>query len=147
VCSTLNKTRSHGRWTIRKYNHDRTRQLLFEVTDSNDLNTSPGHSKKSDVDDNVGYWFVIPHPENPNWSRAHYSADISVFKWAPGFLAKLIRKKALNDAVSGTNGGCRLFFCFRHIELIPLDSFYRTQLPWVKKHSEMAHPDCLSQFL
>jgi len=47
------------------------------------------YSKKSDVDDFVGFWYVIPHPdrgEKGDWSRVYYSIDVTLNEWIPTFI-------------------------------------------------------------
>jgi len=58
------------------------------------------YSRESDFDDNVGCWFVEPHPEKAGWSRAWFSCDIALRQKIPGFLMKYVKKKALQDATS-----------------------------------------------
>jgi hypothetical protein len=54
---------------------------------------------KSDFDDSCGYWYVVPHPENPKWSRVYYSVEVSMFSWVPKFVMDFMSKQALTDAV------------------------------------------------
>lgn len=70
------------------------------------------YNQKSDLDDSTGYWYVVPHPENPLHSRVHYSTDVSISPWIRRFAGDSINKKALGDAVA-----------------------------WVKKHSELKHKE------
>jgi hypothetical protein len=58
------------------------------------------YSRESDLDDSVGYWYVIPHPEKPGWSRLFYSIDMRTRGWMPGFIRNLIADKGLRDATS-----------------------------------------------
>lgn len=44
----------------------------------NSLTWTLDYSKKSDFDDSCGYWYVIPHPDNPGeWTRVYYSVEVS----------------------------------------------------------------------
>lgn len=56
------------------------------------------YTKKSDFDDSCGYWFVVPHPENTNWSRVYYSVQVSMFDWVPSFVVSFMSSKALTEA-------------------------------------------------
>jgi len=57
------------------------------------------YSKKSDFDDSVGYWYVVPHPDRRDWSRVYYSVDVSLFDWVPKAVLRFIMStKALTDA-------------------------------------------------
>jgi len=54
---------------------------------------------KSDFDDSCGYWYVIPHPENPEqWTRVYYSVEVSMYDWVPQFVVNFMSSKALTDA-------------------------------------------------
>mmetsp|Transcript_6790 Transcript_6790/g.7707 ORF Transcript_6790/g.7707 Transcript_6790/m.7707 type:complete len:299 (+) Transcript_6790:96-992(+) len=66
----------------------------------NSLTWTLDYSKKSDFDDSCGYWYVIPHPSNPNWSRVYYSVELALFDWMPKFVMNFISNKALTDATS-----------------------------------------------
>jgi hypothetical protein len=68
------------------------------------------YSRKSDLDDSVGFWYVIPHPDRPrDASRVYYSVDVSMFSWVPHFVVEFMSQQALVDATA-----------------------------WVKKYSELA---------
>jgi hypothetical protein len=57
------------------------------------------YKKKSDLDDSCGYWYVIPHPDEPKeWSRVFYSVDVSLFDWVPKFIVNFMSKQALTEA-------------------------------------------------
>lgn len=56
------------------------------------------YSKKSDMDDSVGYWRVSPHPDKPGWSRIQYSIEIRVGWWLPGFLENMLAKDGLKKS-------------------------------------------------
>lgn len=57
------------------------------------------YSKKSDFDDSCGYWYVVPHPDNPaEWTRVYYSVEVSMFDWVPQFVVNFMSSKALTDA-------------------------------------------------
>jgi len=56
------------------------------------------YSKKSELDDVVGYWFVEPHPTRPGWTRLYYSVDIRVKGWVPHFIEELVREQGLTRA-------------------------------------------------
>lgn len=42
----------------------------------NSLTWTLDYTKQSDFNDSCGYWYVIPHPENPEWSRLYYSVSM-----------------------------------------------------------------------
>ncbi|KAL7507400.1 hypothetical protein ACHAXN_005104 [Cyclotella atomus] len=67
------------------------------------------YTKESDFDDSCGYWFILPHPDNPEEkTRLYYSVQVSMFDWVPKFVVDFMSSKALTDATA-----------------------------WVKKYSEM----------
>lgn len=57
------------------------------------------YTRKSDFDDSCGYWYVIPHPQNKDWTRVYYSVEVSMFSWVPKFVVDFMSKQALTDAV------------------------------------------------
>lgn len=67
----------------------------------NSLTWTLDYSKKSDFDDSVGYWYVIPHPElGPSWSRVYYSVSVSMYDWVPKVAVNFMSTKALTDATA-----------------------------------------------
>lgn len=67
----------------------------------NSLTWTLDYSKKSDLDDSVGFWYVIPHPDNPeHWTRVYYSVEVSMFSWVPKFVVDFMSKQALTDATA-----------------------------------------------
>jgi hypothetical protein len=64
----------------------------------NSLTWTLDYSKQSDFDDSCGYWYIVPHPDNPNWTRVYYSVEVSMFDWVPKFVVQFMSNKALTDA-------------------------------------------------
>eukprot|EP00549_Striatella_unipunctata_P023597 CAMPEP_0118701862 /NCGR_PEP_ID=MMETSP0800-20121206/17519_1 /TAXON_ID=210618 ORGANISM="Striatella unipunctata, Strain CCMP2910" /NCGR_SAMPLE_ID=MMETSP0800 /ASSEMBLY_ACC=CAM_ASM_000638 /LENGTH=317 /DNA_ID=CAMNT_0006602895 /DNA_START=332 /DNA_END=1285 /DNA_ORIENTATION=+ len=62
----------------------------------NSLTWTLDYTKKSDLDDSVGYWYVLPLDEGH--SRVFYSVSMSVFDWVPSFVVDILSTKALTDA-------------------------------------------------
>jgi len=59
------------------------------------------YTKESDFDDSCGYWYCIPHPENPEErTRLYYSVQVGMFDWVPSFVVDFMSKKALTDATA-----------------------------------------------
>ena len=59
------------------------------------------YSRKSDFDDSCGFWYVIPHPDNPKeWSRVYYSVQVAMFPWVPGFVMSFMSTKALTESTA-----------------------------------------------
>lgn len=56
------------------------------------------YSRESDLDDSVGFWSVVPHPDKPGWSRVYYSIDMRTRAWMPAFVQRLIAKRGVVDA-------------------------------------------------
>jgi len=57
------------------------------------------YDRKSDFDDSVGFWYVLPHPDHPETkSRVFYSVEGSMFSWVPGFVVDFMASRALTDA-------------------------------------------------
>ena len=69
--------------------------------ENNSLTWTLDYSRKSDFDDSVGFWYVIPHPERPeDWTRIYYSVEGSMFSWCPGFVVDFMSSRALTDATA-----------------------------------------------
>ena len=64
----------------------------------NSLTWTLDYSRRSDFDDSVGYWYVVPHPDLPNWSRVYYSVSVSMYDWVPKVAVNFMSTKALTDA-------------------------------------------------
>ena len=59
------------------------------------------YNRKSDLDDSCGYWYVIPHPDDPTHkTRVYYSVEVSMFPWVPQFVVDFMSKQALTDATA-----------------------------------------------
>ena len=59
------------------------------------------YTKKSDLDDSVGFWYVIPHPDYPDaQSRVYYSVEVRLFDWIPKFVVQFLSQKALTEATA-----------------------------------------------
>jgi len=59
------------------------------------------YSKESDFDDSCGYWYIAPHPDNPEEkTRLYYSVGVSMFDWVPKFVVDFMSSKALTDATA-----------------------------------------------
>jgi hypothetical protein len=58
------------------------------------------YSRKSDLDDSVGYWRITPLTSSPVLTRLEYSVDIRFTGYVPGFVADMISRKGLTDATS-----------------------------------------------
>jgi hypothetical protein len=57
------------------------------------------YTRKSDFDDSCGYWYVVPHPDNPTQhTRVYYSVEVGMFDWVPQFVVNFMSSKALTDA-------------------------------------------------
>lgn len=68
--------------------------------ENNYLTWTLDYSKESDLDDSVGFWYVMPIKEKPGWSRLYYSVDVKLKGWIPGFIKNMITKSGLNKATS-----------------------------------------------
>jgi ribosome-associated toxin RatA of RatAB toxin-antitoxin module len=64
----------------------------------NSLTWTLDYTKKSDFDDSCGYWYVVPHPDDPTHTRVYYSVQVSMFDWVPQFVVNFMSSKALTDA-------------------------------------------------
>lgn len=71
----------------------------------NSMTWTLDYSRKSDFDDSCGYWYVVPHPQNKDWTRVYYSVEVSMFSWVPKFVVDFMSKQALTDAVRVQNCG------------------------------------------
>lgn len=72
----------------------------FYYPSLNSLTWTLDYAKNSDFNDSCGYWYVIPHPENSEWSRIFYSVEVSMFDWVPKFVVDFMSTKALTDATA-----------------------------------------------
>jgi hypothetical protein len=67
----------------------------------NSLTWTLDYSTPSDLDDSVGFWYVVPHPDDPlRRSRVYYSVQVSMFPWVPSFVVDFMSKQALADATA-----------------------------------------------
>ena len=66
----------------------------------NSLTWTLDYSKKSDFDDSVGYWYVVPHPHRSGWSRVYYSVAVNMYDWVPKSVVNFMSTKALTDATA-----------------------------------------------
>jgi hypothetical protein len=59
------------------------------------------YTKESDFDDSCGYWYIAPHPDNPEEkTRLYYSVGVSMYDWVPKFVMDFMSSKALTDATA-----------------------------------------------
>jgi len=72
------------------------KHLYFPDLDS--LTWTLDYSKLSDFDDSCGYWYIVPHPEKPGWTRIFYSVEVGMYDWVPKFVTDFMSNKALTDA-------------------------------------------------
>jgi len=66
----------------------------------NSITWTLDYTKKSDFNDSCGFWFVIPHPDDPDRTRLFYSVEVSMFDWVPKFVVDFMSTKALTDATA-----------------------------------------------
>ncbi|CAN0172482.1 unnamed protein product, partial [Ectocarpus fasciculatus] len=58
------------------------------------------YSKKSTLDDSVGFWHVATHPsqdKQADWSRVYYSVQLRIPSWIPGIVIGYLNKKAIRE--------------------------------------------------
>lgn len=58
------------------------------------------YTKESDFDESCGFWFIIPHPDDPDKTRLYYSVKVGMFDWVPKFVVDFMSTKALTDATA-----------------------------------------------
>jgi len=59
------------------------------------------YTKESDFDDSCGFWYIIPHPDDPERrTRLYYSVQVGMFDWVPKFMVDFMSSKALTDATA-----------------------------------------------
>lgn len=66
----------------------------------NSLTWTLDYDKSSDFNDSCGYWYVVPHPDKPDWTRVYYSVEVALFDWVPKFVVDFMSSKALTDATA-----------------------------------------------
>ena len=72
---------------------------FIHIQQHNSLTWTLDYTKESDFDDSCGYWYCIPHPDDPDErTRLYYSVQVSMFDWVPAFVVDFMSKKALTDA-------------------------------------------------
>lgn len=59
------------------------------------------YDRRSDIDDSVGYWFVMPRDKAS--CRVYYSCDTKMRGWVPGPVYTLLGKTALRQATTWVN--------------------------------------------
>jgi hypothetical protein len=64
----------------------------------NSLTWTLDYSRKSDLDDSCGYWYVVPISSNK--TRVFYAVEVSIFDWVPSFVVHFLKNKALTDATA-----------------------------------------------
>jgi len=57
------------------------------------------YSRKSDVDDIVGYWLVTQVSDSPPITRLEYASDMRI-KWAPDFIVRYLARDALTEGTA-----------------------------------------------
>jgi hypothetical protein len=70
------------------------------------LTWSLDRSKKSDIEESIGTWNVIPHPNDPNKTRVLYTQEISLYSWVPSFVQKAINISAGKGAAGWLKKHC-----------------------------------------
>lgn len=68
--------------------------------DLNSITWTLDYTKKSDFNDSCGFWFIAPHPDDPDRTRLFYSVEVSMFDWVPKFAVDFMSTKALTDATA-----------------------------------------------
>ncbi|CAN0561929.1 unnamed protein product, partial [Ectocarpus sp. 12 AP-2014] len=61
------------------------------------------YTKKSTLDDSVGFWHVTTHPsqdKQADWSRVYYSVQLRIPSWVPGIVIGYLNKKAIREATT-----------------------------------------------
>eukprot|EP00752_Nemacystus_decipiens_P006252 g5639.t1 len=61
------------------------------------------YTKKSTLDDSVGFWHVAKHPsaeKQDDWSRVYYSVQLRIPSWIPGLVISYLNKKAIREATT-----------------------------------------------
>lgn len=56
------------------------------------------YTRRSDLDDSVGFWRVTPLEGAPGASMVEYSVDVRVRGWIPGFIRSMFVDKGLQQA-------------------------------------------------
>ncbi|KAL9183878.1 hypothetical protein ACHAXT_004734 [Thalassiosira profunda] len=76
------------------------RHFLY-IQAHNSLTWTLDYTKESDFDESCGYWYIIPHPDDPEErTRLYYSVQVGMFDWVPKFVVDFMSSKALTDATA-----------------------------------------------
>ena len=73
---------------------------IHHVIGSDYMTWTLDYSRKSDLDDSVGFWRVSQLQTDPPLCRVDYSVDLRVGSWVPGFVEDLLVNKGLDMATS-----------------------------------------------
>ena len=106
----------------------------------NSLTWTLDYSKKSDFNDSCGYWYVIPHPDNPQWTRVYYSVEVSMFEWVPTFVVNFMSKQALTEATGWVKKYSELQYNKQGSVLTGTDSKQQQQQQQQQKHQKWWSP-------
>jgi hypothetical protein len=106
---------------------------------NNSMTWTLDYNHRSDLDDSVGYWYVVPHPNNPtSASRVYYSVDVQLYSWIPSMIVEFMKRQALTDATAWVKKYSELAYgsAFRAEELPPSsremignDNYFRPEGP------------------
>ncbi len=56
------------------------------------------YTRRSDLDDSVGYWFVEAHPTRDGWTRLYYSVDVRMKGRVPKIIQDIVTRQGLKEA-------------------------------------------------
>eukprot|EP00985_Skeletonema_marinoi_P011206 scaffold5307_cov129-Skeletonema_marinoi.AAC.1 len=84
-----------------KANNFLEKEIFTRMKHHKALTWTLDYTKESDFDDSCGYWYIAPHPDNPEEkTRLYYSVGVSMFDWVPKFVVDFMSSKALTDATA-----------------------------------------------
>jgi hypothetical protein len=58
------------------------------------------YTRRSDLDDSVGYWFVEAHPTRDGWTRLYYSVDVRMKGRVPKIVQDIVTRQGLKEATA-----------------------------------------------
>jgi len=74
---------------------------FLHIKEHKSLTWTLDYTKESDFDDSCGFWYIIPHPDDPEGrTRLYYSVQVGMFDWVPKFAVDFMSSKALTDATA-----------------------------------------------
>lgn len=70
---------------------------FLHIDHHNSLTWTLDYTKESDFDDSCGYWYIIPHPDDPDRTRLFYSVQGELWTHISSYMIISVRVFTEND--------------------------------------------------